>query len=428
MKNVFIKSTIILMLGTLVTRALGFIIRILFTRLIGSDGVNLFAIVMPTYSLLIAITQLGLPYAISTVMARGKHRGISLLTSIVPVSLLFDVVFIFIIYLNAPFIANNLLNCPDAYYPILATSVVIPFTTISGFIKGYFFGHQNMTPNAISNVFEQLTRLVCMMIILPILLKKSIVAAITGYIIISAISELVQIFVYMFFIPKNVSFKIEDLKFKKSAFKDVFSISIPLLSSRLIGNICYFLEPIILTNVLLFVGYSNSFIMSQYGIYNAYVIPILTMPSFFTLALNTTIIPEVSKHYNDKAYIKRRLIQSSVFSLVMGIIFCSFVYFKGSFLLKLIYDTESGLEYLKILAIIFPLFYLEGPSSSVLQALDKSSYSAITTTVASIVKLLTILILSLFSIGIYGLIIAEVVNILIVIIMNFKYLRKLKIL
>lgn len=428
MKNIFIKSTIILMIGSLITKIMGFFIRIIFTRLIGTEGINLFSIVMPTYSLLIAITQLGLPYAISTVMARGNHRGIRLFSSIIPVCILFDFISIILIFNLAPFIADDLLKCHDAYYPILATSVVIPFTTISGFIKGYFFGHQNMMPNAVSNIFEQLTRLICMVIVLPILLKNSVVAAITGYIVISSVSELVQIVVYMFFIPKNTCIKLEDLKFNKDAFKDVFSISIPYLSSRLIGNVCYFLEPIILTNTLLFVGYSSNFILTEYGIYNAYVIPILTMPSFFTLAINTTIIPEVSKHYNDKHYIKKRLIQSSIVSLTIGIIFCIFVYFNGNILLRLIYNTDLGIEYLKILAIFFPLYYLEGPSSSVIQALDKSSFSAITTTFSSIIKLLTILILSLFSIGIYGLIISEIINILIVITMNFKYLKKLKVL
>ena len=64
MKNIFIKSTIILMCGTFVSKLIGFIIRILFARII-KDGISIYALIMPTYSLLITITQLGLPYAIS---------------------------------------------------------------------------------------------------------------------------------------------------------------------------------------------------------------------------------------------------------------------------------------------------------------------------------------------------------------------------
>lgn len=75
MKNAFIKSTVILMLGSLVTKVLGFVIKIIFTRIIG-EGINLYSLIMPTYSLLIAVTQLGLPYAVSAIMARNNYRGI----------------------------------------------------------------------------------------------------------------------------------------------------------------------------------------------------------------------------------------------------------------------------------------------------------------------------------------------------------------
>ena len=253
MKNVFIKSTLILMIGSLFTKLLGFIIRIIFTRVIGEDGINLYSIIMPTYSLLIAITQLGLPYAVSSVMARGCHRGINIFASIVPVALIFNIITIAIVLLCAPILANDLLKNPDAYYPIISICFVMPFTTISGIIKGYYFGKQNMLPNAISNVFEQLTRLFVLVFIIPILLRHSVIFAVSGYIVTSAVSELVQIIIYLFFAPKNLSIKLSDLKIKISTVKEVFSISIPTVSSRLIGNICYFFEPIILTNVLLFI-------------------------------------------------------------------------------------------------------------------------------------------------------------------------------
>ena len=75
MKNAFIKSTVILLIGTLITKLLGFFIKIIFTRMIGT-GINLYSLIMPTYSLLVAITQLGLPYAISVIMAKNNYRGL----------------------------------------------------------------------------------------------------------------------------------------------------------------------------------------------------------------------------------------------------------------------------------------------------------------------------------------------------------------
>ena len=380
MKNTFIKSTVILLVGTLATKLLGFFIKIIFTRII-KDGINLYSLIMPSYSLIIAITQLGLPYAISVIMARNNYRGIRIFASVIPISLLFNIVIIGIIFAFSPFLANNLLKNPNLYYPLISISFVIPFTTISGIIKGYYFGKQNMLPNAISSIFEQLTRLILLLLIVPYLMNISTTHAVTGYIIISAICELVQIIVYLFFAPKNAHFTMSDVLPDKHIAYDVFSISIPSVSSRLIGNICYFLEPIILTNMLLFVGYSSNFIESEYAIYNAYVIP-----SFFTLALNTTLIPEVSKHYNDKIYIKRRLRQSMIISFLIGALFCAFVFFKGDFVLSLVYNTNKGYDYIHLLSIFFPIFYLEGPLVSTLQGLNYSAYTMKVTLISSIFK------------------------------------------
>ncbi len=424
MKNAFIKSTVILMIGTLITKLLGFVIKIIFTRIIG-EGINLYSLIMPTYSLLIAITQLGLPYAVSAIMARNNYRGLKVFASITPIALLFNFIIIAIVFFTAPYLANNLLKNPDAYYPIISICFILPFTTISGILKGYYFGKQNMFPNAISNIFEQLTRLILLLTLIPFLMRYNTILAVSGYIVISAVSELVQIVIYLFFAPKNLKITLHDLKPSYHVASNIFSISIPSVSGRLIGNICYFLEPIILTNLLLFVGYSNGFILSEYGIYNAYVIPILTMPSFFTLALNTTLIPEISKHYQDKKHVKKRLVQSLTISFIIGLIFCIYCYFQGEFILKIIYATDKGCEYLKILSIFFPLFYLEGPLMSALQGLNLSAFTMKTTLIACIIKLISMSILCLFSIGIYGLIISEIIDIIIVIYLNGKKLHQL---
>jgi len=424
MKNAFIKSTVTLMLGSLITKVLGFVIKIIFTRIIG-EGINLYSLIMPTYSLLIAITQLGLPYAVSAIMARNNYRGIKVFSSITPIALLFNIVIIVGVFIFAPYLANNLLKNPDAYYPIISICFILPFTTISGILKGYYFGKQNMFPNAISNIFEQITRLILLLTLIPFLMRFNIVVAVSGYIIISAASELVQIFIYLFFAPKNLKFTLHDIKPSYEVATSIFGISIPNVSGRLIGNICYFFEPIILTNLLLFIGYSNNFILSEYGIYNAYVIPILTMPSFFTLALNTTLIPEISKNYRDKSHVRKRLIQSLIISGLIGLLFCIYIFFQGDFILKVLYATDKGSEYLKLLSIFFPLFYLEGPLVSTLQGLNMSAYTMKVTLIGCIIKLISMAVLCLFSIGIYSIIISEIIDIIIVISLNGHKLHQL---
>ena len=52
-KNLFIKSTLILTISGIITKILGFIIRVITTRIVGTEVISLYSIVIPTYSLLI---------------------------------------------------------------------------------------------------------------------------------------------------------------------------------------------------------------------------------------------------------------------------------------------------------------------------------------------------------------------------------------
>lgn len=427
MKNKFFKSTVILMVGSLVTKALGFIIKIIFTRVIGSDGINLYSLIMPTYSLLITFAQMGFPIAISNLVAKGEKSSKKILFSIIPVSLLINIFIILCVLLIAPYLANNLLKNPDAFYPIVSIAFVIPFISISSIIRGYFFGKQRMLPHTVSNIIEQIARLIIIILLLPRFMKYGTVVSVTFFILFNIISEVISIIVFLFFAPKNFSISKSDLKPDLGTAKEIMDISLPSTSSRIIGNIGFFFEPIILTNILLFVGYSNSFILEEYGIYNAYVIPVLTIPSFFIMALSTAIIPEVSKYSNNKSMLKRRLKQTISISLVIGFISNIFIMLFPDFILNTLYKTTDGVNYIKFLAPFFILFYLEGPLISALQGLDEAKYSMRVTLFGVIIKLGCMAVLSLFKIGIYGLIVSEIVNIIFVLSFNFRKLwQKIK--
>ena len=71
-RNKFLESTIILLIGGFITKVLGFVIRIVYTRMVGSDAISLYTIVTPTYSLLLTIATLALPIAISKLIAEEK--------------------------------------------------------------------------------------------------------------------------------------------------------------------------------------------------------------------------------------------------------------------------------------------------------------------------------------------------------------------
>lgn len=426
MENKFIKSTFILMIGGFITKVLGFIIKLVYTRIMGDYAVSLYSLILPTYSLLITIATMAMPLAISKLVAEKKTRSLKILFSSVVIMVVVNIIMIVTMFAFSKFIAFNLLKNKETYLLLLACTITLPFISISSIVKGYFFGKQRMLPYALSNSLEQILRLILIILVLPHLIKKSILIGIIAFILLNIISEIFSVIIFMFFIPKKVTININKIKPDLKTIKNVLGVSMPTVSSRFIGNIGFFFEPIILTNILLLKGYSSEFIMMEYGAYNAYSIALLSMPNFFVGAISSSLVPEISKFYENKnmKMVKRRFKQALIFSFFLGLSFSIIIFIFRDNLLSLLYNTTNGSDYIKVLAPFFVLFYLESPIISTLQAIGKSKFTMKITFFGVIIKTLAMAVLSLFKIGIYGLVISEIINIIFVVGLNYKEIKK----
>ena len=425
-RDTFKMSIFILLIGGFITKIFGFLIKILFTRTIGQEGISLYTIVMPTYSLLITIATFALPISISKLVSENKIRSKTIVFSTACFILLFNAVFIIFILFLAPVISKYLLKQPNVTPLIWAMVATLPFISISSILKGYFLGKFKVAPNTISNIFEQLFRIFFLIVILPYFAQKNVMLGVILFILLNVITELISIFTFSLFLPKKAFLHKEGLTVQKNIINRVLSISIPSVSSRFIGNIGFFLEPIILTNLLLFSGYSNNFILTEYAAYNAYAIGLLTLPSFFVSAISQILIPEISKFHAKKEtfMIKKRLKQALIYSFLIGLVSSVFILWFRNPLLMILYKTTNGSDYILALAPFFVLFYLEAPLSSTLQALDKSKTAMKITLYGMILKLVLLTILSLAHIGLYSLVISEIINIIFVVLAHIQVILK----
>ena len=392
------------------------IIKIVMTRLMGTEGIGLYMLILPTFSLFIALAQAGFPVAISKLVAEDTKNNKRLIFSLIPLSLIINVFLMIIIIIIAPFLSTNLLHDKRCLYALLAISLVIPLTSLSSMCRSYFFGKEKMLPHVISNLSEDIVRLSLIIIGIPFILPKGLDYAVCYVVLTNIVSELTSIIILFFFIPKDAKISKSDLIPSKIYIKDSLSISIPNTAARLIGSIGYFLEPIILTSSLLYVGYSNNFIINEYGIITGYVLPILLLPSFFTLAISQALLPIVSNLYAKKniSKAKRKIKQGIFFSLLIGIPATILLIIAPEFFLKLIYNTTQGSTYIKFLAPFCLLQYIQAPLSFSLDAMGKSKDNMKATLYGTIARTTLLFVLSLFKIGIWSLIISTSINIIIV--------------
>ena len=419
----FIKSTLILVIGGIITKLFSFVIRIYFTRVIGTEGIGIYSLVMPTYSLLITITSLGFPIAISALVSRGNIRGKKIVFSTLPVSLILNFLLVIFVIFASKFISINLLHNEDTYYPLMALSLVLPFISIGSILRGYFFGKQQMLPHSLSNVIEQIFKLLIVLLVLPHLCKYGLIVTICGYILISILSETMSIIIFLLFLPKNFKIETKDL----GTIKDVMKIGIPSVSSRIIGNIGYFFEPIILSTVMLSKGFSSLFITNMYGIYNTYVLGLLLVPTYLQMAISTSLLPEISKNYQNLDKVKRIFNKTLIFSLILGICANAFLYLFCDEILWIVFRTHEGVTYVRFMAFFFSVFYMEAPINSTLQALGKNAFLMRTTLYGTIIRLLCLFIFAYLRLGMFALILAEIINVFVCVFINYtKLMHTLK--
>ena len=382
-------------------------------------------LIFPTFMLLINLSNFSIPLALSKLIGENKRNNKKLFISILPITVIINIILIILVILLSTYIGNNLLHNKDTIISIKAMALVLPFTSISSICRSYFFGKQKMLPHVTSNIIEDIVRLLIIIIYLPKILPLGIKYTTLFLILINIISEFISTIILILFLPKKINIQKNDLIPKKSYIKDTLNICIPNTTSKLIGSIGFFLEPIILTSLLI-KNYSINYITTEYGIITGYVMPLILLPSFITLAISQALLPVISKDYvnNNINSIKRKINISIILSLLIAIPITIILELYPDVLLKTIYHTNKGINYIRILTPFCLLSYIETPLSVVLDSINKSKINLYSMLISTITRSSSLILLSYLNIGIYSLIISIIINIIITTFYQIKKVRQ----
>ena len=85
MKKNFLKSTLILLIGSLITKILSLVIKINISRLIGTKGISMYMLILPTFMLFINLASFSTPLALSKLISEDKRNNKKLFFSITPI-------------------------------------------------------------------------------------------------------------------------------------------------------------------------------------------------------------------------------------------------------------------------------------------------------------------------------------------------------
>lgn len=436
-KQSFIRGTIVLMIAGMITRLLGFVNRIVVARLMGEEGVGLYMMALPSLFLIITLTQIGLPIAISKRVAEANAKQDTFkIKQIITISFLIitctSLFFMICMLIFTPIIANHLLTDQRTLYPLLAITPIIPLIAMASVIKGYFQGMQNMKPQSVAIVLEQVSRIIAVYFSVKLLLPFGIELAATGAMFSIFIGELISLIYLIYTFKKHKQVKVREqftqfMKNNKSTRNELFSIALPNTGSKLISSFSHFLEPILVAQSLAIAGVSTVNATKQYGELTGYAMPLLFLPTFITQSLSIALLPSISEvaANGQNQLIHYRVHQAIRISFASGAL-ATIVFSLFSIpILTYMYDTSNASVYISIMAPFFLLLYIQAPLQSALFALGLAKQAMWNSFYGSIVKFVVLFLLtSNQTIGIIGVPIAISVSVVLITLLHLFTLKK----
>lgn len=185
-KDSLVKGTLILTVAALIARFLGVFQRIPLVHLLHEEGMGSYSIAFNLYSILLVVATAGIPSALSKMVSEKYAIGRPaeaqrIYRAAIWFAIVAGVVMTTLLYVFAPIYAEHISHGgPDATLATRAIAPAMLFFPLIAIMRGYFQGRQNMMPNGISQVVEQIFRLVTSIGLAFILLNISLGWGVAG--------------------------------------------------------------------------------------------------------------------------------------------------------------------------------------------------------------------------------------------------------
>ncbi|TPG77070.1 polysaccharide biosynthesis protein [Brevibacillus laterosporus] len=307
--NHFIKAAAILAIAGLISKVLGAAYKIPYQNITGDIGMHVYGTVYPLYTTLIALATAGFPLAISKMIADrsavGDVKGVQQIFRISSLTLgILGIVFFLLTFITAPTIAI-LIGDPNLTNPLRAISVSLVLVPLIANTRGYFQGHQNMLPTAVSQVTEQFFRVIIIIVGAYIVMRLYDDPYFAGTIAVFAATPgaIIALLVLGYFYRKqkreiaNVSNQADEQIPSLSdgaVFKRIVTYAIPICLASLVLPLIPLADSFTIINMLVYKGMDNEAAILLKGAFDRSQ-PLLQFGTFFATSLSLAIVPSISE-------------------------------------------------------------------------------------------------------------------------------------
>lgn len=310
-KDKFLRGALILTIAGLMVKAIGAVNRILLSRMLGGEGIGLYQMAYPVYLLMTSVSSAGIPIAISIIVAekvaKGDYAGSARIFRVsLGLMVATGIVFALVLYGAAGFlIENRIIRDERAYFALLTLTPAVFFATILASFRGYFQGHQMMTPPAVSQILEQFVRVVTMVIMAYYLLPYGLEYAAAGAAFGAVPGAVTGLAVLSWFyaryhkqwqgLIKNEN--AEPVESVKEIALRLVRLALPVSCANIMVPVVTGIDMLLVPGRLEVAGYTVEQATTLFGYFAGMALPLVMMATIPTASLTASIVPAISESH-----------------------------------------------------------------------------------------------------------------------------------
>lgn len=423
----FLKEAAILGAAGIVIKILGAVFKIPLANLLGDEGMSYFQSAYPIYIYIMIASSAGLPTAIAKMVSKRETKNDYLgIRQVFKVAFYIlstiGAIFFALVFFNAEKIVALAGNDPEAVYALRAIAPAIFLVSMMSCFRGFFQGLQNLKPYAISQIIEQIFRVVFGLGLVVFFLDDSLALAAAGGTFGAAIGGffgLVFMVIYYLKIRKDVfdykNLGTSDTESNWFILKRLFQIAVPITIGASVIPMMNLIDLFLVIKRLKSIGIIEQ-ANNLYGQLTGYANTLINLPAVLTASVQISLVPAVTQlklanikkmKYTIKAGMRIAILiglPASIGLSVMSYEIMSLLYFSQPEILNSISSILNVLGF----GVIFLSTYQV--TTGILQGLDKQYIPVRNLFIGALLKIiLAYILVGIPSLNILGAAIATVV-------------------
>lgn len=441
----YMGGMLILSVSTLLCKVIGLLFKIPMLKIIGIEGMAYFSSAYHIYMLLLTMSTAGLPVALSMMTAKSAARGdrseVSRIWQ-VSLSLLLPlgVIGTAVLYFGAGYFAEWI-SIPGSEYAIKAISPTLFFICVSSAARGYFQGHEIMTPTALSQLIESLSKLLLGMGFAYVAINRGAdpphvaAAAILGLTVGVAGGALYLTLRKLVF-PQTRAYRslytaASDPAPRRTLAEQMIKIAFPVTISASVTSLAGLADTAIITSRLTGSGLAYDTALALYSAYSNLAVPLYNLPTALITPVAMSLVPALSAAVaagEDKT-------ASEVLRTAFKVTLCAAIPASLGLavfarpVLAMIYPAESGsvaaaAPLLSVLASSVVFSCIITVTNAALQSYSHPSLPIVSIAAGTLVKVLSEYLLVGSPVGIYGAPLSTLLCSVTVVLINLIFMHK----